>query len=57
MLDTKKLHEMLEENLSPIKEWLNDKSVTEIMINPGGHTFIEASGLRIIKAFFLMKVR
>lgn len=49
MLDTQKLHEMLEENLSPIKEWLNDKSVTEIMINPGGHTFIEASGIKDYK--------
>lgn len=46
MLDTKKLHELLEEKLFPIKEWLNDSSVTEIMINPEGHTFVEANGVK-----------
>ena len=30
--------------LGPIRQWLDDDSVTEIMVNPGGKVFVESSG-------------
>jgi pilus assembly protein CpaF len=44
MLDKQLLKNMIAMNLAPIREWLDDKSVTEIMINPGGKVFVEADG-------------
>lgn len=44
MLDPAHLIQILQQQLTPISQWLEDKSVTELMINPGGHVYIESSG-------------
>lgn len=44
MLNPDVLIQILKEQLTPISQWLEDKSVTELMINPGGHVYIESSG-------------
>lgn len=44
MLEKKVLSDMIASKLMPIKPWLEDKTVTEIMINPGGGVFVEAAG-------------
>lgn len=38
------VYERLASNLSTIKQFLDDDTVTEIMLNPGGHVFVEAGG-------------
>ncbi|MCU6502333.1 Flp pilus assembly complex ATPase component TadA [Rugamonas sp. A1-17] len=53
MLDKKMLTEMIASNLAPILEWLDDKSVTEIMINPGGRVFVEAAGVLSAKGVLI----
>ena len=37
--------EVLAKQLQPVRQWLDDTSVTELMINPGGQVFIEANGV------------
>jgi pilus assembly protein CpaF len=39
------IQQLLAEQIAPLKEWLDDKQVTEIMVNPGGHVYVERSGL------------
>jgi pilus assembly protein CpaF len=36
---------ILADQLQPVRKWLDDTSVTELMINPGGHVFVEANGV------------
>ena len=38
------VYERLASNLASIKQFLDDDSVTEIMLNPGGFVFVEAGG-------------
>lgn len=38
------LMQVIREHFAPIKPWIDDKTVTEIMINPGGKVFIESGG-------------
>lgn len=45
MLKLEKVLQILHANLLPLGEWLTDRNVTEIMINPGGHVFVEARGV------------
>lgn len=35
---------VIKEQLAPVKEFMERKDVNEIMINPGGHVFVEANG-------------
>ena len=44
MLKRQYIHDQLTANLAPIKQFLEDDSVTEIMLNPGGFVFVEAGG-------------
>lgn len=44
MLNPQVLHNILRTQLTPIRTWLDDKSVTELMINPGGHVYVESKG-------------
>jgi len=37
--------EILAKQLQPVRPWLDDTSVTELMINPGGQVFVEANGV------------
>jgi pilus assembly protein CpaF len=41
MLNVNVVVNLLRMNLKPLDQWLNDKKVTEIMINPGGRVFVE----------------
>lgn len=36
---------MIMAQLAPLKPWMEDKNVTELMVNPGGHVFVEAKGV------------
>lgn len=44
MIKTSHIHTFLAREIRPLKEHLEDPEVTEIMINPGGHVFIEKAG-------------
>lgn len=44
MLKRENILELLSSNLSPLAPWLNDSTVTEIMVNPGGHVYVESNG-------------
>lgn len=44
MLDPQIVIDILHKNLTPLREWLEKKTVTEIMINPGGYVFVEDLG-------------
>ena len=44
MLEPENILKILRRKLFPIEEWLADKSVNEIMINPGGYVFVERRG-------------
>lgn len=43
MLKYEKIHSMLAEQLAPVREFLVRPDVNELMINPGGHVYVEAS--------------
>lgn len=45
MLNPNVVLDLLYSNLRPLNPWLRDKNVTEIMINPGGHVFVESNGV------------
>jgi Flp pilus assembly CpaF family ATPase len=45
MLNLEIVLDLLLANLKPLRPWLDNKNVTEIMINPGGHVFVEESGV------------
>lgn len=45
MLDPQVAVRLLKQNLAPIQQHLDDKTITEIMINPGGDTYVERSGV------------
>ena len=44
MLKRENVLKLLAENLRPLTKWLDDPSVTEIMVNPGGHVYVESGG-------------
>lgn len=44
MLNPKVVLNVLHLQLEPLRPWLEDKNVNEIMVNPGGHVFVEALG-------------
>lgn len=44
MVNHEYLMQVIREHFEPIRQWIDDKAVTEIMINPGGKVFIESSG-------------
>lgn len=45
MVQPQVLIDSIKRQLQPIQSWLDDPRVTEIMINPGGHVFVESSGV------------
>lgn len=45
MIQANVVTNVLATQLGPISEWLNDPSVTEIMINPGGNVYVEMAGV------------
>lgn len=45
MLNPNVALEILANQLQPVRQWLDDTSVTELMINPGGQIFVEANGV------------
>jgi pilus assembly protein CpaF len=45
MLNTAEIQALLAEQLLPVKHFMDRKDVTELMINPGGHTYVEAKGI------------
>ena len=45
MLKTEEIQAVLADQLRPVKPWLDRKDVTELMINPGGHVYVEANGV------------
>ncbi|UTY55874.1 CpaF family protein [Massilia sp. erpn] len=45
MLNPKVALDILAAQLQPVRQWLDDPSVTELMINPGGLVFVEADGV------------
>lgn len=53
MLNPQVILDLLHRTLSPIREWLDDNTVTELMINPGGHVYIEAKGVITYKGKLL----
>jgi pilus assembly protein CpaF len=53
MLNPKIIIDIIKSNLQPINLWLEDSSVTEIMVNPGGHVFVEAAGVLSYKGQLL----
>lgn len=44
MLKAEKIEQILAEQLAPVAHFLARKDVTELMINPGGHVYVEAKG-------------
>lgn len=44
MLKPEIIEEVLKEQLRPVEQFLERKDVTELMINPGGHVYVEAKG-------------
>jgi pilus assembly protein CpaF len=45
MINPQILLSTLHRQLHPISQWLEDRSVTELMVNPGGHVYVESSGV------------
>lgn len=45
MLQVKAIQDVLAEQLLPVRSYLERKDVTELMINPGGHVYVEANGV------------
>lgn len=45
MLSPEKITAYIAEQLAPAKIWLEDPDVTELMINPGGHGYVEKAGV------------
>lgn len=45
MLKIEEIQRVLATQLSPVKQYLDRKDVTELMINPGGHVYVEANGI------------
>jgi len=44
MLSRQDVEKVLNQSLSPLANFFADASVSEIMVNPGGHVFIESAG-------------
>lgn len=53
MLNPNVALKILADQLDPVRQWLDDSSVTELMINPGGHVFVEANGVITAKGALL----
>jgi pilus assembly protein CpaF len=45
MLKIEEIQSVLSAQLHPVKSYLERKDVTELMINPGGHVYVEAKGV------------
>jgi pilus assembly protein CpaF len=45
MLKLEEIQAVLADQLRPVKSYLERKDVTELMINPGGHVYVEAEGV------------
>lgn len=45
MLKLEEIQTVLADQLRPVKPYLERKDVTELMINPGGHVYVEAKGV------------
>lgn len=45
MLKTEEIQAVLADQLRPVKHFMERKDVTELMINPGGHVYVEAKGV------------
>lgn len=45
MLKIKEIQAVLADQLRPVKHFLERKDITELMINPGGHVYVEAKGV------------
>lgn len=45
MLKIEEIQAVLADQLRPVKQFLERKDVTELMINPGGHVYVEAKGV------------
>lgn len=45
MLDLDKIIQYISEPLKPVRQWLDDPDVTEIMVNPGGRVYVEKAGV------------
>lgn len=45
MLKIEEIQAVLADQLRPVKSYLERKDVTELMINPGGHVYVEADGV------------
>lgn len=45
MLNPDKILQYIGEPLAPLKPWFDDPSVTELMVNPGGHVYVERAGV------------
>jgi pilus assembly protein CpaF len=45
MLKIEEIQNVLADQLRPVKSYLDRKDVTELMINPGGHVYVEANGV------------
>lgn len=44
MLNPQVVLTILNQQLQPLRPWLEDANVNEIMVNPGGHVFVESKG-------------
>lgn len=44
MLNPKKITDAIKELLKPLAPYFDDRNVTEIMVNPGGHLYVESKG-------------
>lgn len=53
MISPTYLTETLQNHLAPLREWLDDRSVSEIMVNPGGHVYVESNGVITYKGVLL----
>jgi pilus assembly protein CpaF len=45
MLKIEEIQAVLADQLRPVKPYMERKDVTELMINPGGHVYVEAGGI------------
>jgi pilus assembly protein CpaF len=56
MLKAEKIEQILAEQLAPVAHFLARKDVTELMINPGGHVYVEAKGTITYEGMLLTDV-
>lgn len=45
MLKAEKILHYIGEQIKPLQQWIDEPAVTEIMVNPGGHIYVEAAGV------------